>query len=471
MVFTRSLDCVPLLTVSPARAVAFRVLERVFEDGAWADRALIAEARRTPLEPRDRALATQLAYGTVQRVATLDHLIRTFAGRPAGKLDPPLRNALRLGLFQLAYLERVPDHAAVTESVELAKARAPRGAGLVNAVLRRGAREARDLVAALPERTATEAALKHSHPAWIAQLWWDTFGAEAARGLMAAGNRAPEAVLRANTLRTTTAELAEALPVPSHRAEGLPDALVLDGPFDAHEHVLHAEGHYMPQSRAAQAVARIVDPQPGERVLDLCAAPGGKSTHLAALGAHVTAVERDPTRAEQLRATVTRMGAAPGAERGGSVEVVVADARAVTGRYDRVLVDPPCTDLGTLALRPDARWRKQPGDPERIAAIQRGILAAGAACVKPGGTLVYSTCTISPRENEGQLDGFEVDPWRPSDLPAWDHPFVTGVTQTLPHRDGTDGFFIARLQRGAKASAPRGAAAWADGAPAEGRRG
>ncbi len=431
---------VPTLTVSPARVVAFRVLERVFEEGAWADRALVAEARRAGLDRRDRALATQLAYGTVQRAATLDHLIRTFAGRPAGKLDAPLRTALRLGLFQLAYLERVPDHAAVTESVELAKGRAPRGAGLVNAVLRRGAREARALVAALPEATVEQAALKHSHPLWIAQLWWDAFGAETARGLMAAGNRPPEAVLRANTLKTTAADLAAALPVESHPAEGLPDALVLDAPFDAHEHALHAEGHYMPQSRAAQAVARIVDPQPGDRVLDLCAAPGGKSTHLAALGATVTAVERDPTRAEQLQATVARMGA--------DVEVVCADARSVTGSYDRVLVDPPCTDLGTLALRPDARWRKQAADPERIGAIQRQILAAGAACVKPGGVLVYSTCTISPVENEEQLAGFEIDPWRPSDLPAWEHPTMAGVTQTLPHRDGTDGFFIARLRHG-----------------------
>lgn len=428
------------LTVSPARAVAFRVLERVFDEGAWADRALVAEARRAALDRRDRALATRLVYGTVQQAATLDHLIRVFAGRPAGKLDAPLRTALRLGLFQLAYLERVPDHAAVTESVELAKARAPRGAGLVNAVLRRGAREARELVDTLPDETLEQAALKHSHPAWIARLWWDTLGAETARGLMAAGNTAPEAVLRANTLRTTAAALAAVLPVESHTADGLPDALVLDGAFDAHEHALHAAGHYMPQSRAAQAVARIVDPQPGERVLDLCAAPGGKSTHLAALGARVTAVERDPTRAEQLRATVARLGA--------DVEVVCADARAVEGRYDRVLVDPPCTDLGTLALRPDARWRKQPGDPQRLAGLQKQILAAGAACVKPGGVLVYSTCTISPAENEEQVRGFDLDPWRPSDLPSWDHPSVTGVTQTLPHRDATDGFFIARLRRG-----------------------
>jgi 16S rRNA (cytosine967-C5)-methyltransferase len=419
------------------------VLERVFEDGAWADRALVGEARRAGLDPRDRALAMQLAFGTVQRAATLDHLIATFAGRR--DLDPPVRAALRLGLFQIAYLDRVPDHAAVGESVELAKQHAPRGAGLVNAVLRRAAREARAVVAALPDDTPEQAALKHSHPAWIARLWWEQLGPDAARALMAAGNRAPEPALRANTLKTTRDALAAALPVPSRPAPGLPEALVLDAPFDAHGSDLHAAGHFMPQSRAAQAVAHILAPEPGDRVLDLCAAPGGKATHLAALGARVTAVEKDPTRAEHLRATAARLGA--------ELEVVCTDAREARGRFHRVLVDPPCTDLGTLALRPDARWRKQPGDPERLAALQREILEAGARALAPGGALVYSTCTISPAENEQQLEAFLADhpelalAPRPSDLPVWDHPSVAGATQTLPHRDGTDGFFIARMLR------------------------
>jgi 16S rRNA (cytosine967-C5)-methyltransferase len=419
--------------------VAFAVLERVFEGGAWADRALIAAAEG--LDARDRALATQLAFGTVQRKATLDHLIATFAGPRT--LDPPLRDALRLGLYQLAYLERIPAHAAVTESVELAKQRVPRGAGLVNAVLRRGTREARAIVAALPERTPEQAALKHSHPEWIARLWWEQLGAEDARALMAAGNRAPEPVLRANTLKTTAEALAAELPVPSHAVAELPEALVLEAPFDAHGHPLHAEGHFMPQSRAAQAVAHEVAPRSGDRVLDLCAAPGGKTTHLSALGAQVTAVERDATRAEGLRATVVRMGA--------EVEVVHADAREVIGTYDRVLVDPPCTDLGTLALRPDARWRKQPADPERLAVLQREILEAGARATRPGGTLVYSTCTISPVENERQITTFlsaHPDFTLSADRPVWEHPGMVGVSQSLPHRDGTDGFFIAKLVRG-----------------------
>jgi 16S rRNA (cytosine967-C5)-methyltransferase len=197
------------------------------------------------------------------------------------------------------------------------------------------------------------------------------------------------------------------------------------------------------------AVARMLAPEPGEAVLDLCAAPGGKTTHLAALmedRGRIVAVERHRGRADALRRTAERMGAT-------CVEVRTADAaEPVAGTFDRVLVDPPCSDLGTLAARPDARWRKDPAAVEQLAATQAAILDAGAGALGPGGVLVYSTCTISPLENERQIDAFLArhrefaleDP--PSDLPFWDHPGVPTL-QTLPHRDGTDGFFIARLRR------------------------
>jgi 16S rRNA (cytosine967-C5)-methyltransferase len=437
--------------VAPARASAYAVIVRVFEEGAYADRALHGEAARRQLPPRDRALAMQLAYGTVQRRATIDHVIEKLAGRPIGKLEPGVRAALRLGVFQLVYLDRVPAHAAVGESVELAKAGSRGGATLVNAVLRRAAREARALVEALPDATAAEAALRHSHPLWIAELWFDALGAGTARALMAAGNEPAEAALRANTLRISVEDLRERLPVASHPADRLPEGLVVDAPFDAFASPLWEAGLFMPQSRAAIAVARALRPVAGDAVLDLCAAPGGKTTHLAALtgnAGRIVAVEHHPGRADALRRTAARMGAT-------SVEVRTADATdpQERGAYDRVLVDPPCSDLGTLASRPDARWRKDAATADALAPAQRQILDAGAQALRHGGVLVYSTCTISPAENERQIDAFldrhpDFAPDDlPSDLPVWDHPTVPRFLQTFPHRDGTDGFFVARLRR------------------------
>jgi 16S rRNA (cytosine967-C5)-methyltransferase len=221
-------------------------------------------------------------------------------------------------------------------------------------------------------------------------------------------------------------------------------------PFNAFASPLWHEGLFMPQSRAAMAVARALDPQPGHRVLDLCAAPGGKTTHLSALmggRGEIVAVERHSGRAEALRRTAARMGAT-------NVEVRTADAtETIAGTFDRVLVDPPCSDLGTLQARPDARWRKENATTRELAAVQSAILDNAAEAVAPHGILAYSTCTISPRENEHQIAAFLtrhtefvlIDP--PSDLPVWNHPTVPHVMQTLPHRDGTDGFFVARMRR------------------------
>jgi 16S rRNA (cytosine967-C5)-methyltransferase len=434
-------------SVAAARACAYAVIRRVFEQSAWADRALHGEARRLELDPRDLALATQLSFGTVQRVATLDHVIERLARRPAAKLDAPVLAALRLGLFQLTFLDRIPAHAAVGEAVELAKTDAPRGAGLVNAVLRRAVRESKAIVAQLPDATPEQAALKHSHPEWIARLWWDAFGAETAKALMAAGNEPAEASLRANTLRTTAAELVQRLP--AHTVPELSEALILDEPFDTFGSPEWNSGLLMPQSRAAMTVARALAPAPGERVLDLCAAPGGKTTHLAALmrdKGQIVAVEAHAGRAESLRATAKRMGAS-------IVDVRTADAtHPQEGSFDRVLVDPPCSDLGTLAGRPDARWRKA-GRPEALAKLQLDIMSAGAKALRSGGTLVYSTCTISPIENERVVTAFLAahEDFSVSDLgadvPIWKHPTMPQHLQTFPHRDRTDGFFIARLTR------------------------
>jgi 16S rRNA (cytosine967-C5)-methyltransferase len=410
--------------VTPARRVAFAVIRRVFEQGAYADRALHGEAKG--LDPRERALAMQLAYGTVQRKLSLDHMIERLA-RPVAELDARTLAALRLGLYQLAFLDGVAAHAVVGESVELAKGASSGGHKLVNAVLRRATRELPRLPA---DDTPAGAAIAHSYPPWLVELWWERFGAGETRALLRAGNEPGELALRANTLVTTPGELADGLPVASHAAGAeLPEGLVVDGPFDAHAHELWRAGAYATQSRAAMLVGRTVDPQPGERVLDLCAAPGGKTTHLAALMGDrgtIVAVERHAGRADALRRTCARLHAA-------SVDVVTADAaRYMTSEpFDRVLVDPPCSGLGTLQGHPDLRWRMSPAAIERLARTQEAILAAGRRALKPGGTLVYATCTLSPPENEQQVAGAALR--------------VESERLVLPHRDGTDGFYIARM--------------------------
>ena len=422
--------------MSPARACAYAVVRRVFEQGAYADRAFTAEARRAQLDPRDRALAMRIAYGTVQRCRTLDHVAGGLVSRPLAQLEPAVLAALRTGLFQLLYLDRVGAHAAVNESVELVKRSSPGGAGLLNAVLRRAAAEGSELLAALDDRDPAGASIMHSVPEWLAELWWRELGSAEARALLRRINEPPESAIRANALVGSADAVAGAIGVPSHPALGLPEGLVLDAPFDAEGSGLWRDGAIMPQSRGSMTVARELAPRPGERVLDLCAAPGAKTTHLAALiedrGA-VVAVERNPGRASGLEQTAARMHAS-------CVTVELGDAAAPRPDpvFDRVLVDPPCSGLGTLQSRPDLRWRANPEAIAELSELQHRILRAGASALRPGGVLVYSVCTISSAEGATVVDRVLAE--RPE-------LELERATQLLPHRDGTDGFFIARVRR------------------------
>lgn len=390
-------------SVSPARRAAHAVIRRTLDEGAYADRALHGEARG--LEPRDRALAKRLAFGAVQRRGTLDWIIGRYA---KGTLEPKVRAALHLGLYQLLFTDGVAAHAAVGEAVELAKP--SRGHKVVNAVLRRVQREGVELPA---DDTPEGAAIRHAHPLWLVRMWWEWLGPQETCALLAADNEPAELALRVNPL-------AGDVPlddVPGRR-EG--EAIVVEGPFDAFAHPGYAAGAFTPQSRAAQRVAPFLAPQPGERVLDLCAAPGGKTTHLAALmrgTGEVVAVERHAGRAAALERNCERMRAV-------SVRVVIADAaefRDPAG-FDRVLLDPPCSGLGTLQAHPDLRWRVTPEDLPRLAALQDDLLAAARANLRPGGRLVYAVCTLSPAEE--RLEGAER--WR-----------------TFPSSDCTDGFYSA----------------------------
>lgn len=434
--------------MSPARACALRVVRRVFEQGAYADRAFASES--AALEPRERSLAMQIAYGTVQRRATLDHIARQLVHGGLDQLQPVVLASIRIALFQLLYLGGVPAHAAVDESVELAKRSAPQGAGLVNAVLRRAAREGPAILEQLDDASPEAAAILHSAPPWLAKRWWTELGPEDARALLRHSNEPAESALRVNLLVSEVRDVAPRLPGLAAPAPELPEGLVLNAPFDAHGSDLFREGAIMPQSRASMLVARVLAAASGEHALDLCAAPGAKTTHLAALmgdQGRIVAVEHHPGRARALERTCERM-------RTRCVEVQVKDAAsAPPGAFDRVLVDPPCSGLGTLQSRPDLRWRVRPDAIEQLALLQARILAAGAAATQPGGALVYSVCTISQRESEEVVEAFlrEHPDFGAEDLgseyPDWRYERDPRYLQLLPHRDGTDGFFIARLRR------------------------
>jgi 16S rRNA (cytosine967-C5)-methyltransferase len=342
----------------------------------------------------------QLAYGTVQRVRPLDHAIETLGRRPVRKLDAPVRAALRLGAYQLGYLESVPPHAAANESVELVRAAGlERAVPFTNAVMRRLGEGLADLLAGLKEDTSLGAALKHSYPDWVAAAWWRELGSDDALALMRAQNEPPERVLREPTGG-------------------------LLAPW--------------PQSRGSQLAGAAVGAQSGERILDLCAAPGGKATQLVALGADVVAVEKHPGRARELEENAVRLGA--------PLQVVNADALelpAGLAGFDRVLVDAPCSGLGVLNSRPDLRWRATP-----LPELQLDLLRVAHERVRPGGSITYSVCTIHRPENEDVIDalGLPTDDLG-TEFPEFRHPRRPEVLLTLPHVHGTSGFFVARLRR------------------------
>jgi 16S rRNA (cytosine967-C5)-methyltransferase len=398
-------------SVSPARRAAFETVLRVFEHDAYADRAFRTAAAK--LDQRDRALAQRLAYGTIQRVRTLDYAIEELGRRPVRKLDPPVRAALRLGAYELGFLE-TPRHAAVNEAVELVRsARLERAVTFTNAVLRRVGEGVEPLLEALPE-----GALKHSYPDWIEQVWARDLGREETLALMRAQNEPPETVVR-----LVRGEIdGEPTDIPgAYRVERVDEQAL-------------AEGRLWPQSRGSQLAGLCVGSRAGERVLDLCAAPGGKATQLAG---EVTAVEKHPGRGRELEANCARLGAS-------NVTVICADALALPVElrdYDRVLVDAPCSGLGVLASRPDLRWRGEP-----LPELQTELLRVAAERVKPGGTIVYSVCTINADENEAIVDTSGLEPEPLEEWPRFVHPRRPEFLLTLPHTHATSGFFIARLR-------------------------
>ena len=394
--------------IAPARRAAFEVVRRVFEDGAHADRAFTKAA--AGLDARDRALAQRIAYGTVQRARTIDYGIDTLGKRPTRKLDPAVLASLRIVAYQAGWSES-PAHAIADDAGELVRmAKLERATAFTNAVARRLAEGFRELVAALPDGP-----LKESYPDWIFEVWERDLGRDEALALARAQNEPGELVVRC--------------------AEPVGEPTDVPGAYrvDRVDPVALAEGRVWPQSRGSQVAALALGSRDGERILDACAAPGGKATMLHG---EVTAVEVHPGRARELESNARRLGAV-------NVHVVNADVRELdqTG-FDRGLVDAPCSGLGVLGRRPDLRWRAR-----ALPELQLELLRAVAARTRRGGTIVYSVCTLNADENEAVVDasGLEVEPLA-GEWPQFVHPRRPEFLLTTPHRHGTSGFFIARLR-------------------------
>ncbi|HEX7077807.1 MAG TPA: 16S rRNA (cytosine(967)-C(5))-methyltransferase RsmB [Candidatus Eisenbacteria bacterium] len=437
----------------PARELALQILAAAESRKAYADRLLESRLRDAALAPRDAAFVTTLVLGTLRHRALLDHHLEAFLGPRWEGIPPWIREALRIGAFQMLVLTRVPASAAVAESVELAKKYGhPGTAGLVNAVLRRLAGGDR---APLPDGDPVgRLAILHSHPRWIAERWVARYGAEEAERLLAADNAEPRVTVRANATRIGTEALREALRAEGAEAVPGPNGgptLVLSEGFVAARSRLFRDGLLSLQDEAEAVVVALLALAPGARGLDLCAAPGGKTSQMVEAvspGGFVVAVERHPSRARALRENlVARL-------RLGRVSVVAADARRppLGGPFDGVLVDAPCSGLGVLRRRADARWRKGEETIVEMAALQGPILEAAAGLVGPGGSLVYSVCSLEPEETDRIVeaflkrhDEFALDDARPR-LPAafrGEGPEL----RAMPHRHGTDGVFAARLVR------------------------
>ncbi|MFZ4585584.1 MAG: transcription antitermination factor NusB [Acidimicrobiia bacterium] len=424
-----------------ARAVAVAVLARV-DDGAFANLALPAELRRSSLDARDRAFVTELVYGTLRNRRLVDSFITPHLSRSMASLDAPVRAGLRIGTYQL--LEGIAPHASVSATVDAVQGK---GRGLVNAVLRKVA----DANPAYPEATDVETvALATSHPKWLAQRFAADLGDGDAIAVMRANNERPVVTLRVRPdvdLDATVSEL-EAEGAHVERGSLVARALRVTGTGDPAGLAVVRDGRASPQDEASQAVVQIIDPQPGERILDLAAAPGGKAAAMAEHGAWVVASDRDEGRAYTMQRNFDRLGL-------GNVACLVADgteppfALTVHGEFDAVLLDAPCSGLGVLRRRPDARWRIQPNDVGALGLIQQHLLASAAELVRPGGRLVYSVCTLTSAETlrvdewaARFLPNFEADP--PPEAP-WT-PLGRGA-RLLPSAAGTDGMYVLRLRR------------------------
>jgi len=428
-----------------ARDVALDAMVRI-DDGAFSHVLLPTMLRRSALSAADRGQVTALVYGTLRGRGRCDHLLEQVLDRPLDALEVPVRAGLRLGVQQL--ITGVPAHAAVGETVEAIGRVRPKAKGFANGVLRSVARLGPDWPWPRGDDDAA-LAVRTSHPEWIVRRFREDLGPDAALAILEADDETPALTLRVNRNRATVAEVRDELEAAGVHVEVghlAPDALVVRGTGDPRALPAVRDGRATPQDEGSQAVVVAVDARPGERVLDIAAAPGGKTTGLAeAMGGHglVAAGDRYAGRTRLVRDAAVRLGLA-------EVRTFVADGRALPfapGSFDRVLLDAPCSGLGVLRRRAETRWRLSPDDPELLAELQRDLVVEAAAMVRPGGTLVYSVCTLTAPETLG------VDEHVAAVLPDWAALEIPGIPW-IPHGRGallrpdavgSDGMFLLRL--------------------------
>lgn len=442
------------------RHVALDIIIRVETKKRHPD-DLLTEAfkKHRSLTDLDRAFITELVYGTLRWQGRIDGVIGRFSRVKAERIERVIFHILRLGIYQLLFLTKTPHRAAVNESVILAKKlKNKEAAGFVNALLRRVIREGGPAGLLTVEGTPQEVlATGQAFPLWAVTKLWDAWGEDETKAFCQASNRIAPLTLRVNTLKTDHARLMDRL-----RGQGLsvsptpfsPDGVVVEDAPPVSKIPLLDSGYYQIQDEAAQLIAYLVDPKPGERILDACAAPGSKTTHLAQLmenKGRIYALDIDASRLRLLRESCSRMGItnATVLKRDVTRPVSLPEEKG----FDAILMDVPCTGWGTIRRNPDIKWRTEPENLVRLASLQRRILDNLAGLLKMGGRMVYSTCTVFEEEDENVVDGF-LGENRDFCLDRRKFPMLRetlfddrGFFRTLPHRHNMDGFFAARLVR------------------------
>lgn len=442
------------------RELAVEILFKVEKKNAYADILLDQALKKSSLPLRDRALLTQLAYGTLRWRGQIDWHLSRYLSRPLPSMDAYLRNVLRLALYQLLFLDKVPAYAAVNEGVEQAKKYGGKKAGgLVNGVLRRILREKDQLSYPEPELGLVPyLSVLWSHPDWLVKKWLEDFGREEVELLLKANNEEAPLTLRANRLKGKRDDLILSLLEAGLDATPTlwsPQGIRVRGSAGVEGLPGFAKGLFQVQGEASQLVAHLLDPKPGERILDACAAPGGKATHLAELmddRGELVAADISSRGLEKLEQNVQRLELH--SIRSIQVDLLQGLTGPLAAPYDRMLLDAPCSALGTLRSHPEAKWHRSEADIERLGKVQKRLLRKLADYLKRGGILVYATCTLTREENEGviedfldQEDGFTLES-AATYLPREGVGLTSGDYFTaLPHKHDSDGFFAARLRK------------------------